>query len=196
MWYCGSNVYNNQVPEFNVYEIKTSKQNISPNTSDLEKYDYFVADVNGGNLFKVGNTVWLADMHKDQITLYDKSLNIIKTLNGPDGYNIEYESKTSNISMPFVVFKSEKYYSSYKYWTQTDKHIYIIYEHLTGESFNPEQLKPIEIFKFDLEGKPIACFQLDNYAYHISVDKKEENLYATIRNSYKEPAKFVKYKLK
>ena len=195
MWYLENKTYNNQVSEFSVYEEKIDKQDISQSTIDLQKYDYFVADVNGGNLFNVGNNIWLTDMHKAQITLYDKSLNVIKTLIGPDGYNIEYESKTSNIPMPFIVFKKEKYYSSYKYWTQTDKHVYIIYEHLIGESFDPEHLKPIEIFKFDFEGNQITHYKLDNYAYHISVDKQEKYLYATTRSSYKEPAKFVKYKL-
>lgn len=195
MWYLENTTYNNQVSEFSVYEEKTNGQDIVQSGSNLEKYDYFVADVNGGNLFNTGKNIWLTDMHKAKITLYNKSFDVIKTLTGPDEYTIKYESISNNTPKPFITFKNGMNYSSYKYWTQTDKHIYIIYEHLIGESYDPEHLKPVEIFKFDLDGNPITHYKLDNYVYHISVDKREKYLYATTRSSYKEPAGFIKYKL-
>ena len=47
--------------------------------SFMDKYSFFVADVNGGNLFRVAdNRIWLAELHKDRISIYDDSLHLIK----------------------------------------------------------------------------------------------------------------------
>lgn len=196
MWHLDDSIYNNNVPAFKKYQVE--KENLDHNnfTPDLQKYKYFVADVNGGNILMLPNKkICLLDMHKDKITFYNDSLSITKTIIGPDNFDIKYNEKATNIPMPFIVFKNDKNYSSYKSWTLTKNHIYIIYEGLNGKEFDPDNLLPVEIFKFDFEGNPICAYKLDRYVYHISIDSQDQYLYATTRKSYKEPAEFIKYKL-
>lgn len=195
MWYLNDSQINNGVPELKKY-LKNDSNAKSINTPNLQEYKYFVADVNGGNfILPSKRRIWLTDTHKDKITIYNDSLQYIKTLIGPDLYNIKYDTKKSNTPISFAVFKNNNYFSSYKYWTQTKKHIYLIYEGLNNQPYDPENLKPVEIFKFDLDGNPICNYKLDQYVYHISIDSQEKYLYATTRTSYKEMAFFVRYKL-
>ena len=79
-WHLDDSTYNNGVPAIQKYEISDEPMEIKSQMSFMDKYSYFVADVNGGNLFRVAdNRIWLAELHKDRISIYDDSLHLIKT---------------------------------------------------------------------------------------------------------------------
>lgn len=195
-WYLEDSTYNNNVAPFLLYSVTESGQGSEDLMECMKKYNYFVSDVNGGKLFVLPDKhIWLADMHRDKITIYDHSLHPVKSLIGPDNYQLAYEERKTNIPMPFIVFKNEKDYLSYSSWTLTDKALYIIYIGLNGGKYDPENLQPVEVFKFDLKGNPVCDYKLDRFVYKISIDSKEEYLYATTRKSFKDAAEFVRYKL-
>ena len=190
MWYLNSPKYNNHVPAIKRYAIE-DQQN-----SRIE-HAYFVASVNNARLAvsPITGEIWLLDSHQDKISIYNDSLQIVKILSGPDGYRIFYSDIQTNIPTPFVTFADNKMYRSYTNYTCTDKHIYVIYEGVNGTNFNPEDLKPVEVLKFDWMGNLLCIYKIDRYIYTISVDSREEYLYCTARTSYLDEAYFFKYKL-
>lgn len=193
MWYLDSKEFDNHISQpLAIHPI--GEQDLSQ-SEQSEEFPYFVASVNGAHLLKnpVNGTIWAADMHKDQIDIYDDSLNLIKTLKGPDHFEVKYVRKQINAPVAFITFEDDKYCQAYSSYFLTDKHIYIIYE--GNQHFNPENLQPVEVFKFDFEGNPIADYKLDHYVYSISVDKNEKFLYCSSRSTVMEPAKLLKYKL-
>jgi hypothetical protein len=72
----------------------------------------------------------------------------------------------------------------------------VVYEGLNKTDYAPEkQLFPVEVLKFDWNGNLLCDYQLPQYVYAISVDSKEEYLYATTRVSAMDAAYMVRYKL-
>ena len=196
-WHLDDSTYNNGVPAIQKYEISNEPMEIKSQMSFMDKYSYFVADVNGGNLFRVAdNQIWLAEFHKDRISIYDDSLHLIKTITGPDNYPLRYERHKSNIPMPFITFQNETSFRSYSSWTLTKDAVYLIYEHYDGKEFDPEHLQPVEVFRFDKEGNPQIAYQADRPLYSLSIDSRGEYLYTVSRPSYADAVEFIRYKLK
>ena len=196
-WHLDDSTYNNGVPAIQKYEISDEPMELKSQMSFMDKYSYFVADVNGGNLFRVAdNRIWLAELHKDRISIYDDSLHLIKTITGPDNYPLKYERHKSNIPMPFITFQNETSFRSYSSWTLTKDAVYLIYEHYDGKEFDPEHLQPVEVFRFDKEGNPQIAYQADRPLYSLSIDSRGEYLYTVSRPSYADAVEFIRYKLK
>ena len=196
MWYLNDSTFKNDVPEIKIYPTEELNTNAAPQMSFMEQYKYFVADVNGANLIRVANNrIWLAEKHQDRIRILNDSLQVLKTIIGPDNYHLEYENQKSNIPMPFITFKQGKSYLSYAAWTLTDHSVYFIYQNLNGKKFNPEQLPISEIYCFDKEGNPKYSYSTDRCILNLSIDSHEEYIYAATRTSSGEPVEFVRYKM-
>lgn len=197
MWYLSDSTYSNGVPEFSVYSTKASNDQLTETATPFEKYRYFVGDVNGGNFIKLPNqTVWLTDFHQDKIRIFNDSMQVVKTIIGPDHFDLQYVEKKTNFPLPFISFSNDRAIESYTSATYTDKHVYVIYKGINEKKPDAPVLKPVEVFKFDYDGNPITCYTLDRFVYQISVDRNEEYLYATARTSPDEPARLVRYSIK
>jgi hypothetical protein len=195
MWYLNSREYDNQAPALTRYATDAP---VNPNAADIMQHKYFVSSVNEACIAvnPSNREIWLLDGHQDKIEIYNDSLQILKTLHGPDRYRIGYTDIKAGAPIPIVTFVGDKTYRAYRNYACTDKHIYVIYEGIHGDGFNPEDLQPVEVFKFDWNGNPLCRYSLDRYVYTVSVDSREEYLYCTARTSYMEEAHFLKYKLK
>ncbi len=197
MWHLDDSTYNNGVPAISRYTIDSTPSAVQSRAPFMDKYKYFVADVNGGNLFRVSeNRIWLAELHKDKITIYDDSLQIVRTIAGPDNYPLKYEEHKSNIPMGFITFQNETSYLAYSSWTLTNDAVYLIYQHLDGKTFDPTHFQPVELYRFDKEGNPEVCYQADRHLNTLSIDSQGEYLYTVARKSSGDPVEFIRYKLK
>ena len=180
-----------------MYPTKALSNQLADTATPFEKYRYFVGDVNGGNFIKLPNrTVWLTDFHQDKITIFNDSMQVMKTIIGPDRFALEYVEKKTNFPLPFISFSNDRTIESYQLATYTDKHVYVIYKGVNEKKSDTPTFKPVEVFKFDYDGNPITCYTLDRLVYQISVDRNEEYLYATARTSPDEPARLVRYSIK
>ncbi len=198
MWYLNDSTYNNNLPNaLTKYYMDIKNIESSNVQNSMSKYRYFVASVNDVHLFKnpLNKQIWMADAHRDRIDIYNDSLQVVKTLSGPDNYSIKYSLQKSNSPIPFISFEGEKSYRSYSNWTFTDKYIYIIYEGINGGIYNIEDLQPVEVFKFDWNGNLICNYMLDRHVSTLSVDSHEKYLYCTSRKSFKDTPQFIRYKL-
>jgi hypothetical protein len=198
MWHIDSREYSNRLPALKKYAMDEPDDSSAKEANMPDKYPWFVASVNDARLavHPRRKEIWLLDGHRDKIDIYSAdSLQIVKTISGPDGYRLSYTDVKSNGNIRFVTFRDEKTYRAYTNYTCTEKYIYIIYEGVNGGAFNPEDLQPVEVLKFDWDGNPVCDYKLDRFIYTISVDSREEYLYCTTRTSYKESAGFLKYKL-
>lgn len=192
MWYLDDSTYSNSVAPLSLYKI--GADDAPQNPTD---YAYFVAPVNEAHLLvdAPAREIWLADSHKDKISLYDDSLRLKKVLVGPDRISLTYTMMESDLPMPFISFPENKYYGAYLGGTVTSDHVYMIYEGIKGRSYDPQHLQPVEVFKFDKKGNPVCRYQLDRYVYTISIDREENYMYATSRKGAGEQAEFLRYKL-
>jgi hypothetical protein len=155
MWYLNHPIYTNKVPPLQIYPTDPA----APAPENLSEYSCFVASVNDAHVYfnPSAKKIWLLDGHRDRITIYDDSLHIQKTIEGPDYLEPAYITRQSNIPMPFVSFDDDGYYGAYTGFTATDEFIYAIYQGLNGEKLDPAGLRPVEVFKFDSEGNPLTC---------------------------------------
>ena len=96
----------------------------------------------------------------------------------------------------FVYFAKGTSYRGYLCYTYTKNHVYLVYEGTNGTPYRMDNLKHVEIFKLDWNGNLLCNYQLDKHAFAISVDVKEEYLYACCFDSYEGEIEFIKYELK
>lgn len=190
MWYIDDDKFSNNVTS----SLDIYKKDVDSNKG-LNEFEYFVGSVNGAYFFKnpLTNRIWLADMHSDVIRIYDDSLKLIHSLEGPDNLNPQYTQVQSNAPIKFISFANEYDYRAYSDYFVTDKYIYLVYE--GNKHFDPKNLKPVEIFKFDFDGNPICNYKLDRYVYSISIDHSEKYLYCASRKSVMEPPILLRYEL-
>lgn len=192
-WHCDNKKYNNNVHPLAIYK----RDQINEINSQKIEYKYFVANVTGALLFtnKSKNEIWCSNYYQDRIDIYNDSLKLIKSLSGPDQYNIKYVEveQGSNIG---IYFDKENKYEAYRSYCLTDKHIYLLYLAIHDVPYTSNNLPPVEVFKLNWKGELLAIYKLDRYVYSISIDSDEKYLYGTSCNSYDDMPDFVKYKLK
>lgn len=190
MWYAPDKEYDNGIPE----PLSFFKKNVDSQKT-MADYKYFTAPVTGLLLLRnpKNGRVWAADKHRDRICIYNDSLQLISTLDGPDHFDISYEIAQSNSPVPFVTFTNKRDIHSYSDYFITDQYIYLLYE--GTEHFNPMELSPVEVFKFDFSGHPLCNYKFDRYIYSISVNRDNTYLYCAARKNVKEPPVLLKYKL-
>ena len=161
----------------------------------MSDYPFFVASVNGARLFlsPYDRNLWMADMHRDVIRIYNDSLREVCTLDGPDHLSPRYTRKQINAPFAFVTFADDCDYRAYTDYFLTDKSIYLVYE--GTKHFDPQKMSAVEIFKLDYAGNLLCNYKLDRYVYSISVNTSEDILYCASRTSMMEPPVILKYKL-
>lgn len=189
-WYLNDEKYDNNVPSIAEYSMK------SHDDGKLKKsYDYFVANVTGGIIFRnpKNHEIWVAYRHDNTIEIYDDLLHLKRVMHGPNYKKNTYATQKFS-HQEVVMFTSESYTSCYSGYYATDNYVYLIYENITCDKF-PQKPKPVEILKFDWNGNCISNYKLDKFAYTISVNSKENILYATCCDENNGEVQFYKYRL-
>ena len=190
MWHLSSGKYANEgthaVDLYDVHSSTPKRQN---------KYKNFVANVTGGTIFENPNNhdIWVAYRYDNRIEIYDSQLQLKKAICGPSDSQTKYVGKEERGATE-VLQSSNSYTSCFGRCAVTKNHVYLIYENQNNTK-RTEVPRPVEVLKFDWNGNPISNYQLDKFAYTISVDSKEQNLYATCCDSYTGDIQFVKYAL-
>lgn len=134
--------------------------------------------------------VFVADRTNANIYVYNMDLNLVKELRGPDLFSIDYKI---NHETKKVSFADGKRYWTYSRYCYTNEAIYFIYDGAIGITGSPRD--PVEVLKFSWEGDLLHRYQLDQYIIGISVDSKEEFLYASSYTPDEYP-RLLRYKLK
>lgn len=189
-WYLNDNRYDNIVSPLAEYSMKKANRK---NTS--KSYKYFVANVTGGVIFKnpVNQDIWVAYKHDNIIEIYDRSLILKKIMQGPNYKKNTYATQKFN-GQEMVMFTDKTYTSCYTGCYVTNKHVYLIYENHTCDIF-PVKPQPVEVLKFDWSGNCLCNYQLDKFAYTISVNDGEDTMYATCCEENNGEIELIKYKL-
>lgn len=190
MWYMEGEEYSNAV--------KTPLKLFSKSTTgnDAENIpSYFTASVNGARIFRLPDRheIWTADLHKDEIIVYNDSLQPIRKLTGPDGLQPSYRLLPSDAPMGFVDFEEGKSCRGYLSYWLTPSHIYLLYA--GDEMYDMTHLKPVDVFKLDYEGHLLSLYHLDRHLTNLSVDSEEHYLYGTARTSMQGESVLVRYDL-
>mgnify|MGYP002869341542 CR=1 FL=1 len=190
MWYVDNPKYSNGVE----HRLSIFQKN-SDSGLGISNFKYFTAQVIGDGIFfnhSDGN-IWAIDQHRDYIRIYDDTLGLVRTIQGPDFIEPVYELKNTNAPIRFVSFSGDRTYEAYSDFFVTKSHIYIVYN---GLSINEKDgLSHSEVFVFGLDGIPVSRFQMDRYIYSISVDTAEEYLYCLSPDSFSESTTLFKYKM-
>jgi hypothetical protein len=127
-WYLPVEKYNNGVEALQRYPINHSREYTGGAGLIPNAHPYLNASVNNANLLFNPKTkhIWLLDGHQDRISIYDDSLCLMKTVIGPDHYNIEYIDEINASGLNVVLFSGDKDYKSYSgAYTITESGIYI-----------------------------------------------------------------------
>lgn len=190
MWYSPDEKFSNGIS----MPLSVFNKNVD-NKKPMTDYEYFTPPVTGLLLFKnpQNGLVWAADTHCDRIYIYNDSLQLLSTIDGPDHIEVSYETVQSNSPVPFVTFTNKRDIHGYADYFITDKFIYLVYE--GNEHFEPMELSPVEMFKFDFDGNILCNYKFDRYVYSISVDNNDSYLYCASRKNMQEPPTILRYKL-
>lgn len=190
-WYLNEKAYDNKVMPLETYPMTNE-----PKARTGTGHEYFVANVTGGYVFMSPDQkkIWVANLFDDKIEIYNDSLRLTKCLHGPDHFERKYKLVEED-NFKYLFFEKGTSFRSYLAYTLTKDHVYLVYEGTNGTPYHMNDLKNVEIFKLDWNGNLICNYRLDKYAYAISVDSKEEYLYAACYQSYDGEVEFVKYKL-
>lgn len=191
-WYLNEKEYDNKVVPLTKYPMTNE-----PKGRLGSGHEYFVANVTGGYVFTRPNqkNIWVANFFDDKIEIYNDSLQLIQCLHGPDHFKRNFKMIQED-NFKYLFFEKGTSFRSYLAYTLTSKHVYLVYEGTNGDPYQMDNLKNVEVFKLDWDGNLICNYQLDKHAYAISVDSKEEYLYAACYQSYEGEVEFVKYELK
>lgn len=194
-WYLHNEKFDNGVQAMATYKMEKSIDKDKTKEKRYNKYKYFVANVTGGTVFEnpKNHDVWVAYRNENRIEIYNKSMRLKKVLCGPVNTTPTLVAQKGQ-KMTEVLKSGKSYTSCFSRYIATDKHVFLIYENQNGVKYSSSP-KPVEVLKFDWDGNPISNYKLDKFAYTLSIDSKEENLYATCCDSYTGEILFVKYKL-
>lgn len=134
----------------------------------------------------------VADEMNASIYIYNMALELTKELKGPDMFEIEYLIDHIDKRIRPV---ENKRYLTYFQLSYTSDAVYLLYIGAIGVVGFPTD-HPVEVFKISWEGDLLHRYQLDQTVVAISVDSKEEYLYATGYRGPNEPGLFLRYRLK
>ena len=134
--------------------------------------------------------VFVADQRNAVIYIYNSNLELIKELQGPDLFEIEYKV---NHESRKVSYAGGKKYSTYSHFCYTKDAVYLLYDGTIGTTdFSTD---PSEVFMISWNGDLVHRYQLDQKVLRISVDTKEEHLYASSYTAGEYP-RLLRYRLK
>ena len=173
--------------------IKIAEEFTKSKSSRNEKY--YPPNVNGGYILTSPDEskIFVTDFHDDRINIYNNKLKLIKSLKGPDLFQIEYQIRNKG----HVSFKKDEYYRAYYPSYYNEKHVYLLYVGANGISSKMKALdkKPVELFKLDWNGNLLHHYKLDKFLLNISIDSKEKKLYGTTWSSDGTMPQLVRYNL-
>ena len=201
LWFVDDFGFNNGVPPLIKYSIGKTDTEYEGN------YKYFPGNVNEVKLIQSPkrDMIWLADVYRPQIKIYNDSLKLVRTINGPDNYIAPIMELPSDLTI--LVFQEGKECLTYDEYTFTDEYVYIIYQRIRDVSYYalygsdesnglPQiDLPPSEIFQFTWDGQPVARYQLDRYARSISLSKDGKSIYVSSVTKMGEEAVLYRYDL-
>lgn len=121
-------------------------------------------------------------------------LNLKKTIIGPYDRTISYTT-IKNKTYENVVFENGSQVESYSQSFCTKNFVYLLYKAVNGEHPS-ETYQKVEVFKFDWNGNILCNYKLDMYAYTISVDTEDRNLYASCVDDKTGETIIMKYELR
>ncbi len=187
-WYMESDRFKHGVDKFFITK-GDGKDSINFPTEEL----VYPANVTGVNIFTSPNEkrTIMADRRDDKIEIYDKNLNLLKTLKGPDNYKLKYAYGGAGIC-----FAEGKWSSYYFPGFYTDDAVYLLYMGFQGIDSEDVCYQKVEVFKISWEGELLHRYALDGYMFSLSVDSNEEYFYGTTQFEYAGARKLVRYKLK
>ena len=177
-FYLDNEKYSNHNDKIFLFDIRSEKLHI-------ENFKYFTPNVSSAYVLvsRDRDRIFIAERHRDVIDIYDKELQHIKTLKGPDFFDPQVFLRFSNHISFKPGTKDGGYYPCYS----TKDFVYLIYRG-PKDLHNPEiEYPPVEVFKFDWEGNPIDRYVLDRFIYTISVSSDEKEIYGTSYNSIGDP---------
>ncbi len=170
--------YSNQNDQIFLFDIRSEKLHI-------ENFKYFTPNVSSAYVLvsRDRDRIFIADGHKDVIDIYNKELQHIQTIKGPDFFDPQVFLRFSNQISFMPGTEDGGYYPCYS----TKDFVYLIYRG-PKDLHNPEiEWPPVEVFKFDWNGNPIDRYVLDRFIYTISVSSDEKEIYGTSYNSIGDP---------
>ncbi|MBQ3632262.1 MAG: hypothetical protein II949_13675 [Prevotella sp.] len=191
-WYLNDSDYDNGINK----AIERYDTGVPNERNRSTEYNYFVANVTGAVMVRNphNDDVWVAYNHDNLIEIYDKSLELKRRMKGPEKARKQYVT-TPVKNKKFVSFGKDMHVGCYYAAIATNSHVYFLYRNINDAPF-PIKPQPVEILKIDWNGRLVCNYKLDRYAYCISVDSKEENLYGACVDSESGATELVKFKLK
>ena len=127
MWYSPDEKFSNGIS----MPLSVFNKNVD-NKKPMTDYKYFTPPVTGLLLFKnpQNGLVWAADTHCDRIYIYNDSLQLLSTIDGPDHIEVSYETVQSNSPVPFVTFTNKRDIHGYADYFISGKFSYISKFHI------------------------------------------------------------------
>ncbi|MEA5005414.1 MAG: BF3164 family lipoprotein [Rikenellaceae bacterium] len=195
-WYINDSTFSNHVPAVKRYSILKSDNTNSDESEDYNKF--LVWAVNNAHLIMnpKNKQLWLASAHQDIIQIFNDSLELLKTLHGPDNFNVKYELiKSNNSPISYVNFMQDNEFRSYGGCDQKDDYLYIIYKGVNRKFSTKQELQSSEIFKIGWNGELLCNYKMDRNINTISITSDNRYMYCTCRDSTDSDIYLVKYKL-
>ena len=151
------------------YSSPLFKRKINPDTFVSTEYNYVNSDVNGVLIFFNNKTkeIWSADLYSDKISIYDNSLNVIKTIDMHENIKPSYviNDKKVGVTNQFIKFKAKKI-----------KPLLIIYHFKQVILLTSKEKKSEDTYmgSFNWIYMYLMKTFVTRYIYSISVDKSEK----------------------
>lgn len=165
-------------PEFD-NGLKTRLFKIPFNPDSLEvllnkefKFDYFVKNVTHVNL-EVNNsldTIVAINVLSDEVEFYNKNLELIKVLRGPDKFNVNFANSGKGRGV-----LPTGYFTSFFGISNINNDLFMIY--IGRENADDDFKGPVEVFKIGWDGSLIKYYKLDEYGFQLSFNNKGNKLY-------------------
>jgi hypothetical protein len=184
-YYLTNKQFSNNVSPIYSYSFNADEQDFK---AMYENTKYFTHNVTDAFIavHPTDDLIWVIYQHENRIEIYNRKLELQKTLLGPKDFEPEYEIREDDgIEVSFKVRTRTFWYCFYN-----NNHIYILY---IGEcSGFPKE--PVNLLKFTWDGTPTQRYELDRNLYTVYVDKEENYVYGTEVIQGDSP-KFIKYKI-
>jgi len=121
-----------------------------------------------------GEKILVAYRYTDVIEIIDVNDQSIKTIQGPESFNVEYTVGESE-SHRFMQ-KTKKTKKAFVNGAVTDEYIYLLFSGFKSGHENWSYAK--ELFVYTWEGLPVMSYNLDRSIYTIGIDQKGSTIYS------------------
>ena len=130
----------------------------------------FVSNISQAKIVcKENGVIFVADQTHDEIEQYNADLKLENVLKGPDDFEVEYFVQNN------MVLTKQNHTSYYGVATSPEG-FYCIY---AGRNEIEEDFQsPVEVFKISWDGNLISRYELNVFAFDLSVGQRENQFYA------------------